>query len=177
MAETWNGNTSCDGDRSRALLPCKESSSTLLTPSLSLPQWGLGWWSLTSHTCAWSSLYLHWEVEAESALLGFAPVVPGSLGISNLRLRPLIIPLSKLPNIWVCKIELEVSHKHAFPSGISGFVCQWSLGLQKGHRRFSFETKGLIKVLCEDLVLPWLMACLLLTDSWKGSAFGAERES
>lgn len=81
------------------------------------------------------------RLEAESALLGFAPVVPGSLGISNLRLRPLIIPLSKLPNIWVCKIGLEISHKHTFPSGISAFVCQWNPGLQKGTEDSALKPK------------------------------------
>lgn len=84
-----------------------------------------------SHFCVELTLSSSGGWKVESALLGFAPVVPGSLGISNLRLRPLIIPLSKLPNIWVCKIGLEISHKHAFPSGISLCVCQWSPGLQK----------------------------------------------
>lgn len=94
-----------------------------------------------SHFCMELTLSSSGGWRAESALLGFAPVVPGCLGISNLRLRPLIILLSKLPNIWVCKIGLEISHKHAFPSGISAFICQWSPGLQMGTEDSAWKPK------------------------------------
>lgn len=117
-----------------------------------------------SHFCMEITLSSSGGWRAESAPLGFAPVVPGSLGISNLRLRPLIIPLSKLPNIWVCKIGLEISHKHAFPSGISVFVCQWSPGLWKGTEDSALKPKVLAKCCGKAWsFLDWWLAYCLLT--------------
>lgn len=86
--------------------------------------------------------------KAESALLGFAPVVPGSLGISNLRLRPLIIPLSQL-NTQHLSLQNWGGNltQTCFPQRHFCICLPVEPRTSEWHRRFSFETRGLIKVL------------------------------
>lgn len=133
--ESDSTSRSCSMDRLRILRLCC-ITNPLVRCRHCCPYLSSSWVLLVktdkSHFCMELTLSSSGGCRAESALLGFAPVVPGCLGISNLRLRPLIILLSKLPNIWVCKIGLEVWHKHALPSSTSVFICQGSLGLPIG---------------------------------------------